>query len=78
MSVDNLEDTEMPVPAHMSQDSDSQRFTKVVSKSRKHKIFTHLLKKTEIAKYACEPKLQGPLAEDALVKQHIAQKSLVT
>ena len=39
--TDNLEDTEMPVPAHISQDSDSGRLTKVVSKSRKHSIFIH-------------------------------------
>ena len=39
--TDNLEDTEMPVPAHISQDSDSERLTKVVSKSRKHSIFIH-------------------------------------
>ena len=42
--VDNLEDTEMPVPALISQDSDSQRPTKVVSKSRKHNIFIHFPK----------------------------------
>ena len=30
------DDTEVPAPAHISQDSDSERPTKVVSKSRKH------------------------------------------
>ena len=42
--ADNLEDTEMPVPGHMSQDSDSEPPTKVVSKSRRHSIFTHFPK----------------------------------
>ena len=31
----------MPVPAHISQDSDSERPTKVTSKSRKHGIKIH-------------------------------------
>ena len=34
--ADNQEDKEMPVPAHVSRDSDSERPTKVTSKSRKH------------------------------------------
>ena len=34
----------MPVPAHISRDSDSERRTKVVSKSRKHNIFIHFPK----------------------------------
>ena len=42
--TDNQEDTEMPVPAHISRDSDSERRTKVVSKSRKHNIFVHFPK----------------------------------
>ena len=39
--TENLEDTEVPAPAHISQDSDSERPTKVASKSRKHSIYTH-------------------------------------
>ena len=39
--TDNPEDTEVQAPAHISQDSDSERPTKVVSKSRKHSIYTH-------------------------------------
>ena len=38
--TENLEDTEMPVPAHISQDSDSEHPTKVVTKSRRHSIYT--------------------------------------
>ena len=34
----------MPVPAQISQDSDSELPTKVVSKSRKHSIYTHFPK----------------------------------
>ena len=37
--TDYLEDTELHSPAHISQDSDSERPTKVVS--RKHSIYTH-------------------------------------
>ena len=38
--AENLEDTEMPAPAHISRDSDLERPTKVAS--RKHSIYTHL------------------------------------
>ena len=34
----------MSLPAHASQDSDSERPTKVVSKSKKHSIFIHFPK----------------------------------
>ena len=36
--TDNLEDSEILVPAHISQDSDTERPTKVVSKSRKRRL----------------------------------------
>ena len=39
--ADNLEDTEMPVSAHISQDSDSEHSTRLVLKSGKHSDFTH-------------------------------------
>ena len=41
--TDNPEDTELHAPAHSSQESDSERPTKVVSKSksRQHSIYTH-------------------------------------
>ena len=39
--TDNLIPTEVPAPAHISQDSDSERSTKVATKSRKHGILTH-------------------------------------
>ena len=42
--TDNLEDTELHAPAHISQDSYSERPTKVVSKPRKHSIYTHFPK----------------------------------
>ena len=66
----------MLVSAHIAQDSDTERPTKVASKSRKHGIDIHFTKKTETAKYACE--LQGLLAEYALAKEYLEQKSLVT
>ena len=40
--TENLEDTEVPAPAHISHDSDSERPTEVTS--RKHCIFTHFPK----------------------------------
>ena len=59
--TDNQEDTELPVSAHISQDSDSERPAKVASKSRKHSIYTHFPKdrncevclRTQIAKSLC-------------------------
>ena len=42
--TDNLEDTEVHATAHISQDSDSERPTRVVLKSRKHSIYTHIPK----------------------------------
>ena len=38
--TDNLADTELPASAHSSQDSASERPPKVVSKSRKHSIYS--------------------------------------
>ena len=43
-------------PAHISQNSDSERPTNVVSHSRKHSIHILTAPKTEIAKSACEPR----------------------
>ena len=44
--TDNREDTELHAPAQFSQEADSERPAKVVSKSnsRKHSIYTHLQK----------------------------------
>ena len=42
--TDNSEDTEVHAPAHISQDSDPERSTKVVSKSREQSIHTHFPK----------------------------------
>ena len=53
--TENHEDTEVPAPAPISHDSDSECPTKVVSKSRKHCVCTDF-PKAEIAKSACEPK----------------------
>ena len=39
--TDNLEHAELLASKHSAQDSDSERFTKVVSNSRKHSIYTH-------------------------------------
>ena len=61
--------------ANISHDSDSERLAKVAPGST---VFVLTSQKTEIAKYACEPKLQGFPAEDALAKQYLEQKSLVT
>ena len=58
-------DTQTSVSAHVSQDSDSERLTKMASKLRRHSFLFTLLE-TEIAKYACETKLRRLFAEDAL------------
>ena len=59
--TDNLEYTELPASAHSSQDLDSGRPTKVVSKSSKHSTYTHFPKdrncevclRTEITRAPC-------------------------
>ena len=59
--TDNLETQKRLLPAHISQDSDSQRPTKVAERSRKHNIFTHFQKdrncevcmRTKITKAPC-------------------------
>ena len=43
-SSDNLEEAELHAPAHISQDSDSEHPSKVVSKSGKHSIYIHFPK----------------------------------
>ena len=56
-----LEDIEVPAPAHISQDSDSEHSTKVATKSKKHSIFSHFPKdrncdvclRTKITKATC-------------------------
>ena len=75
--TDNLEDTGTPVPAHVSQDSDSERPTKVGSQSRKHTIFS-LSKRPKLRSMLENPKLRGLLAEDALAKQYREHKSSVS
>ena len=52
--AENLHDTEVLAPAHLSHDSDPERPMKVAQ--RKHIFLNSLLEKTEIAKYACEPR----------------------
>ena len=41
-------------------------------------VFTLTSRKTEIARSARGPKLQGPRAEDALAEPYLVQKILVT
>ena len=60
--TDNLEDTQVHAPAHISQDSDSESLTKVVSKSRKHSVCTHF------------PKRPNLNAQDALAMLYFEQK----
>ena len=74
--TDNLEDAEVSAIANTSQDSDSERPTKVAT--RKHSICTHFPKKTEIAKSANEPWFWGLLAGSALAKQYLGEKKSVT
>ena len=53
--TDILKDAEVPASAHISQDSDSERPTKAVSKSRMHS-FLFTSQKTELAKSGCQSK----------------------
>ena len=65
----------MHATVHISQESDSERPTNVVSK--KHRIDTHF-PTTEIAKSAREPRLQGLLAKGELGIQYFEQETLAT
>ena len=59
--TDNLEDAELHAPAHISQDSDSECHTKVVSKLWKHNIYIHFPRdrncevclRTKLTRVAC-------------------------
>ena len=62
--TDNLEDTEVPAHAHISQDSDSERLTKVAP--RKHSIFTHFPKDPN-----CEVCLRTKMTKGSLQKTHL-------
>ena len=75
--ADNLEDTEVPAPAHVSHDSDSERPAKVASKSWKHSMKTHFPKDRN-CEICLRTKMTGLLAEDAQAKQYLEQKSSVT
>ena len=63
--TNTLEDAETPEPVHVSQVSDSERPANVVSKSRKHSIFTHFPKdrtcevclRTKITKSPCRRRI---------------------
>ena len=58
---DNLVDTELPAPAHSSRESDLEHPAEVVTKSRKHSIYTHFLRdrncdvsfRTKMTKASC-------------------------
>ena len=63
--TENLGDTEVPAPAHISHDSDSERPTKVTL--MKHSVYTHLPKDRNCDIYL-RTKLRGLLAENALTK----------
>ena len=78
--TDNLKDTEMPMPAHMHTFVRTQirNVPRKWHQNRGRIVLELTCQKTEIAKCASEPKLQGLLAEDAVAKQYLEQKSLVT
>ena len=75
--TDNLIPTEVPAPAHISQDSDSEHSTKVATKSRTQSIFTQSPKDRN-CDVCLRTRKRKPLAEDALAKLYHEQKSLVT
>ena len=76
--TDNLVPTEVHVPAHVSQDLDSEHSSRKWTENQGSTVFSLTSRKTEIATSASGPKWQNPLAGDALTKQYLEQKSLVT
>ena len=58
--TDNLGDTELLASAPSSQDSDSERPTTVVSKSRKHSIYTHFSKKRKLRSLLANQMTRAP------------------
>ena len=77
--TDNLEDSEVQVPAHSSQDSDSERSAKVVSKSRKCGIYTNFPEDrncdvcllTKITRAPCSRRTGGALPRaDSMTADH--------
>ena len=61
--TNNLEDTEAHAHAHISQDSDSGRPTKVVPKLRKHSIYTYFPKRPKLRSLLANPNDKGSLQE---------------
>ena len=83
----HLEDTEVPALTHISQDSDSERPTKVVAKSREHSVYTHvpkdrnceLLLRTKMTRAPCrrrtgEAPPQAAKFGDLITADHLALK----
>ena len=62
--TENLEEPEIPVPAHISkEDSDSERPTNVVGKSKltKHSICTHFPKRPKLRRMFEDQNYKDPL-----------------
>ena len=74
--TDSLEDTEVLAPAHMSHDSDSERPTQVALGNCS--VYTHFPKRPGLRSMLANQDDKGLLAEDALPKQYLEQKSWVT
>ena len=75
--TDNLEATEVHAPAHMSHYSDSERPTKVVSKSRKHSTCTHF-QRPKLRSLLANQNDQSSSQNSHLAKFYLEHKSLVT
>ena len=73
--TDNLEDAELFASARSSQNSDSERPSKVVSKSRKHSIYTHFPKDRN-----CEVRVRTKMTRApcrrALAKLYLVQREV--
>ena len=59
--TDNLKDTEMPVLAHISQDSDSEHPTRVVSKSKEAQYLCSLPKRSKLRSMLADKDDRGSL-----------------
>ena len=71
--TDSLEDTEVLAPAHMSHDSDSERPTQVALGNCS--VYTLFPKRPGLRSMLANQDDKGLLAEDALPKQYLEQKS---
>ena len=70
-------DTESPVLAHVPQDSDSERPTKVAERVKEAHYFYSLTKRPKLRSMHANQNYEEHRAEDALAEPYLGQKSSV-